>query len=248
MLDLLINHLTTLNWSAVGKIIAIDILLGGDNAVLIALACRDLPANLRKKGVFWGTAGAIILRILLVGFAMTLLSIPFLKLVCGIMLIWIGIKLVTQDGDEHGANIKTSDKLWAAIKTILIADLLMSVENIMAMAGAAQKADPEHQFALIIFGILVSIPIVVAGSQLVLKLLNKYPLIITLGGALLGWIGGGLIISDIVISKYLSIDSNTIITKINTLPVTYNIIAELIGALIVYLTSTIIIKKKLKTQ
>jgi YjbE family integral membrane protein len=239
IMDLIINYFTTLNWSAVGKIIAIDILLGGDNAVLIALACKDLPIELRKKGIFWGTAGAIIMRIALVGFAMSLLSIPFLKLVCGFMLIWIGAKLITQDNTDHGKDIKPSDKLWTAVKTILIADLLMSVENVIAMAGAAQKADPEHQFGLIIFGILVSIPIVVAGSQIVLKLLSKYPFIVTLGGALLGWIGGSLIISDPVVHKYLSIDPHADIFS----GLSYTLAAEIICAIAVYLISLILAKK-----
>jgi len=243
MFEPLIEFFTTLHWDAVLKIIAIDILLGGDNAVIIALACRDLPANLRRKGIFWGTAGAIILRIILVSFAMTLLTIPFLKLIGGILLFWIGIKLLVQQ-EEH-SNVKSSDKLLAAIKTILIADLVMSIDNVIGMAGAAQKADPNHQFGLIIFGILLSIPIVVWGSQVVLKALERFPIIISLGAALLGWIGGGLVISDIFVEKNLNFSVNeSFIHIINNINISYMLLAEIIGALFVLIMGKYIVGRK----
>jgi len=183
-------------WVAVGQIILIDILLGGDNAVVIALACRQLPPALRTKGIIWGTAGAIVLRVVLIAFALTLLQIPFLKLVGAILLIWIGVKLLAPaDDDEHG-NIKASDKLWAAVKTVIVADLVMSVDNVIAIAGAAQGAGQQHQMPLVIFGLLVSIPIIVWGSQIVLKLMDRFPMIITLGGMLLGWIAGTMAHTD----------------------------------------------------
>jgi YjbE family integral membrane protein len=183
-------------WVAVGQIILIDILLGGDNAVVIALACRQLPPALRTKGIIWGTAGAIVLRVVLIAFALTLLQIPFLKLVGAILLIWIGVKLLAPaDDDEHG-NIKASDKLWGAVKTVIVADLVMSVDNVIAIAGAAQGAGQQHQMPLVIFGLLVSIPIIVWGSQIVLKLMDRFPMIITLGGMLLGWIAGTMAHTD----------------------------------------------------
>ena len=181
-------------WLALGQIIIIDILLGGDNAVVIALACRKLPPAQRAKGIIWGTAGAIVLRVVLIAFAMTLLSLPFLKFVGALLLVWIGVKLLAPDEEGHG-DIQTSDKLLAAIKTIIVADLVMSVDNVIAIAGAAQNAG-EHQFLLVVLGLLISIPIIVWGSQLVIKLMDRFPMIITFGGMLLGWIAGGMLVTD----------------------------------------------------
>ena len=189
-------------WIAVGQIIMIDILLGGDNAVVIALACRKLPPEMRTKGILWGTAGAIILRVILIFFALTLLAIPYLKIVGALLLVWIGVKLLAPEEDGHG-DIAASDKLWAAIKTIIVADLVMSVDNVIAIAGAAQGAG-EHQMPLVIFGLLVSIPIIVWGSQLVIKLMDRFPLIITFGGMLLGWIAGTMLVTDPALAKHLA--------------------------------------------
>lgn len=181
-------------WIAIGQIIIIDILLGGDNAVVIALACRKLPPAQRTKGIIWGTAGAIILRVVLIAFAMTLLNLPFLKVVGAILLVWIGVKLLAPDEDGHG-SVAESDKLLAAIKTIIVADLVMSVDNVIAIAGAAQNAG-DHSLLLVVLGLLISIPIIVWGSQLVIKLMERFPAIITAGGMLLGWIAGGMLVSD----------------------------------------------------
>ncbi len=190
-------------WIAVGQIIMIDILLGGDNAVVIALACRKLPPAQRTQGILWGTAGAILLRVVLIFFALTLLAIPFLKLAGAALLVWIGVKLIAPgDDDDHG-NIEGSDKLWGAVKTVIIADLVMSVDNVIAIAGAAQSAGGDHQMPLVIFGLLVSIPIIVWGSQLVIKLMDRFPLIITLGGMLLGWIAGTMAVTDPAVLGHL---------------------------------------------
>ena len=183
-------------WVAVGQIILIDILLGGDNAVVIALACRKLPPNLRTKGILWGTAGAIGLRVVLIFFALTLLTIPYLKIVGALLLVWIGVKLLAPDDEEGHGNIQASDRLWTAIKTIIVADLVMSVDNVIAIAGAAESVGGDHKMPLVIFGLLVSIPIIVWGSQLVIKLMDRFPVIITLGGMLLGWIAGTMAVTD----------------------------------------------------
>ena len=167
-------------WIAVGQIILIDILLGGDNAVVIALACRKLPPKQRTQGILWGTAGAIVLRIILIFFALTLLAIPFLKIVGALLLVWIGVKLLVPEHEDGHANIEGSDKLWGAVKTVIIADFVMSVDNVIAIAGAAEASGTGHGMALVIFGVLVSIPIIVWGSQLVIKLMDRYPVIITL--------------------------------------------------------------------
>ena len=183
-------------WIAVGQIIMIDILLGGDNAVVIALACRKLPAKQRSQGILWGTAGAILLRVVLIFFALQLLAIPFLKLVGAVLLVWIGVKLLLpEDGEGHG-EIAASDKIWAAVKTVIVADLVMSVDNVIAIAGAAESAGGDHTMPLVIFGLLVSIPIIVWGSQLVIKLMDRFPVVIVAGGMLLGWIAGGMLVTD----------------------------------------------------
>jgi YjbE family integral membrane protein len=183
---------------AVLQIIAIDILLGGDNAVVIALACRKLPVAQRNKGIFWGVFGAIALRVVLIFFALQLLELPFLKLIGGLLLLWIGIKLMQPEDDEHG-NIEGATTLNGAIKTIVIADAVMSLDNVIAVAGAA-KGD----MVLVVFGILVSIPIIVWGSKFVLKLMDRFPIVITLGAGLLGWIGGGMIVADVWTQPYVA--------------------------------------------
>jgi YjbE family integral membrane protein len=190
-------------WVAVGQIILIDILLGGDNAVVIALACRGLPPALRTKGIIWGTVGAIVLRVILIFFALTLLAIPYLKIVGAVLLVWIGVKLLLPEHEDEHGNIAANDKLWAAIRTVVVADLVMSVDNVIAIAGAAEAAGGDHQMALVIFGLLVSIPIIVFGSQFVIKLMDRYPMVITLGGMLLGWIAGTMAVTDPALAPWL---------------------------------------------
>jgi len=196
-------------WVAVGQIIMIDILLGGDNAVVIALACRKLPPKQRAQGILWGTAGAILLRVVLIFFALQLLAIPYLKLVGAVLLVWIGVKLLLpEEGDGHG-EIAASDKLWAAVKTVIVADLVMSVDNVIAIAGAAESAGGDHTMPLVIFGLLVSIPIIVWGSQLVIKLMDRFPMVITVGGMLLGWIAGTMAVTDPAIIGSMPLEAST---------------------------------------
>ena len=194
--------MTATFWLAVGQIIMIDILLGGDNAVVIALACRNLPPKQRTQGIIYGTIGAIVLRVILIAFALALLTVPYLKLVGAVLLLWIGVKLLMPEGDDDH-NISSSDKLWSAVKTVIIADLVMSVDNVLAIAGAAQGAGESHQLPLVIFGLLVSIPIIVWGSTFVLKLMERFPFVITLGAMLLGWIAGQMAYTDPAIKAYL---------------------------------------------
>jgi len=191
-------------WVAVGQIILIDIVLGGDNAVVIALACRGLPPAQRTKGILWGTVGAIVLRVILIFFALTLLAIPYLKIIGAVLLVWIGVKLLAPDNHDDHSNIQSSDKLWAAVKTVIVADLVMSIDNVIAIAGAAESAGGDHKMPLVIFGLLVSIPIIVWGSQLVLKMMDRYPIIITVGGLLLGWIAGTMAVTDPAVLPWLA--------------------------------------------
>ncbi len=203
------SWIAQINWAAIGQIILIDVLLGGDNAVVIALACRNLPLHQRTKGIIWGTAGAIVLRVILIAFAVTMLKIPFLKVIGGLLLLWIGIKLlVGEDDGDH--NVAGAASLWGAVKTIIIADFVMSLDNVIAIAGAAESTPGDHQFAYIVFGLLVSIPIIVWGSTLVLKLIDRFPLIVTAGAALLGWIAGGMIVTDVAWTQYVGPASATL--------------------------------------
>lgn len=178
-------------WIAVLQIIAIDIMLGGDNAVVIALACRKLPEEQRNKGIFWGVVGAIGLRVVMIFFALQLLALPYLKIVGGLLLLWIGIKLMLPEGDDAHDNLDGGATLASAIKTIVVADAVMSLDNVIAVAGASHGS-----MVLVVFGILVSIPIVVWGSKLVLALMDRYPFVIVAGAALLGWIAGGMMVTD----------------------------------------------------
>ncbi|XOT96614.1 TerC family protein [Alcaligenes pakistanensis] len=217
----MMEFLQTMSWAAVFQIIMIDILLGGDNAVVIALACRNLPAQQRVKGILWGTVGAIGLRVVLIAFALTLLAVPYLKVVGALLLVWIGVKLLIPEEDGHG-NVEGGATLWKAVKTIIIADFVMSLDNVIAIAGAAQTADPDHQIGLVIFGLVVSVPIIIWGSTLVLKLIDRFPIVVTLGAALLGWIAGGMIVTDVKFVEYFGVASTS--TKL---------IAEVVGALLI---------------
>lgn len=217
MLDLL----AALHWGALFQIVLIDILLGGDNAVVIALACRNLPQQQRMRGIVWGTAGAIVLRVLLIAFALVLLDVPFLKIVGSLLLVWIGIKLLAPEEDEHG-NITGGTSIMSAIKTIIVADFAMSLDNVIAIAGAAQNAHVDHQLYYVIFGLCVSVPIIVWGSTLVLKLIDRFPAVVTFGGGLLGWIAGGMFITDVFVVERIGEPSGMV-----------KLAAEIAGAILV---------------
>jgi YjbE family integral membrane protein len=185
------------NWTALLQIIAIDLLLGGDNAVVIALACRNLPREQRRKAIFGGVVGAIALRVLLLFFAMQLLSLPYLKLAGAVLLLWIGIKLLIRQDDGHG-DVRGDIHLLNAIKTIIVADAVMSLDNVVAVAAAGGG-----NLYLVSFGVLISIPIIVMGSRLVLLAMERFPVVIQLGGALIGWIAGGMAVADQAVAGYL---------------------------------------------
>ncbi len=200
-MDALITWFSEIHWVAVFQIILIDILLGGDNAVVIALACRNLDPHMRFKGIVYGAGGAILLRVILIAFAVSIMNIPFLKFCGGLLLLWIGIKLIAPH-DEADHEIHASKRLWGAVKTIIMADLVMSIDNVIAIAGAAEQAPGHHQMALVIFGLLVSVPFILGGSQLILKVIDRFPIIVYAGGALLGWIAGTLMVDDPGISPH----------------------------------------------
>ena len=185
-------------WVAVVEIIFVNILLSGDNAVVIALACRNLAPRQRRQGIFWGVLGAIVLRIVLTFFAMSLLAYPWLKLIGGALLLWIGVKLITQDdGGEH--KVKASDRLLTAVWTIIVADLIMSLDNVVGVAAAA-KGDG----LLIVFGLVTSIPIVIVGSQIIMRLIARFPVLVLAGGGLLGYIAGEMVVEEPALQSWIA--------------------------------------------
>ena len=184
-------------WVAALEIVIINILLSGDNAVVIALACRNLPERQRRWGIIWGAAGAVLLRIVLTFFAVSLLKFPYLKLVGGILLVWIGIKLIADDEGE-GHDIKAADQLMTAVRTIIIADLVMSLDNVIGVAAAAKGST-----LLIVFGLVVSIPLVVVGAQLIMKVIERFPFMIVAGGGLLGYVAGEMMVEDVAVAPWV---------------------------------------------
>lgn len=183
-------ELTPAFWSGLAQIVLVNIILSGDNALVIALACRNLEKRHQKPAILVGSAGAIILRIIFVLIVDQLLKISFLKLAGGLLLLWIGVKLV-QGEEEHGDGVKGAGSVWGAIRTIIIADAVMSLDNAIAIAAAA-KGDT----VLIVLGLLISIPLIIFGATLIMALLNRFPIIVIAGGALLGWIAGEVLATD----------------------------------------------------
>ena len=183
-------------WIGLVKIVWINIILSGDNAVVIALAARSLPPHQQKKAVFWGSGAAVVLRILLTVVAAKLLELSFLQIVGGCLLLWIGFQLLSDDEEDEGES-KTYGSLMAAVRTILIADLVMSLDNVIAVAAAAQG-----NVVLLVLGLAISIPLVIIGSTLMIKLMERFPVIVVLGAALIGWVGGVTIASDAILHDY----------------------------------------------
>jgi YjbE family integral membrane protein len=179
-------------WAALGSIMLANIILSGDNAVVIAMAARKLPENQRQKAVFWGSAAAIVMRIGLTIVAIQLLQFPFLKIVGAFLLVYIGVQLLADGGeDEEGEHKVVKDGMMAAVRTILIADLVMSLDNVIAVAAAAKG-----NTTLLIVGLAVSIPLIIFGSTLLMKVMDRFPIIITLGAALLGFLAGEMFVTD----------------------------------------------------
>lgn len=186
-------------WVGLGQIILINIVLSGDNAVVIALAARSLPPRQQKLAVAWGAGAAVVLRIILTVVAVELLRYPYLKIVGALLLFWIAIKLL-QPEDGADDDIESSENLWAAIKTILIADLVMSLDNVIGVAAAAKGS-----LLLLILGLAISIPLVVFGATVLMKLMDRWPIIITIGAGLLGWVAGEMMVTDPSIKEWVDV-------------------------------------------
>src|SRR6185295_7674332 len=188
---------TTAFWVGLWQIILVNIVLSGDNAVVIALAARSLPAHQQKQAILWGAGAAVVLRIVLTIIALEMLKWPWLKLIGAVLLLWIAVKLlVPEDDDKDG--VESSSNLLAAIKTILIADLVMSLDNVIGVAAAAKGS-----ISLLIIGLALSIPLVVFGATVLMKLMQRFPIIIVIGAGLLGWVAGEMAATDPVVAAWV---------------------------------------------
>ncbi len=187
-------------WVALSQIMLVNIVLSGDNAVVIALACRNLPVKYRQPAILAGSGGAILLRIIFCVIVAWLLQIPYLKIVGALLLFWIGVKLITEEDEgEGGDGVAGKASLWGAIQTIIIADAVMSLDNAIAIAAAAEQAangDSLKAWTLIVIGLITTIPIIIFGSQLVMRIMQRYPIVILIGGALLGFVAGEMLVTD----------------------------------------------------
>ncbi|MBL8316814.1 MAG: TerC family protein [Burkholderiaceae bacterium] len=185
------DYTTGAFWAALGSIIWVNIILSGDNAVVIALAARALPPHQQKQAIFWGSAAAIVMRVVLTIIAVEMLKWPYLKIIGAILLVYIGVSLMLEDDEGEGDVGSDKGGMWVAIRTILIADLVMSLDNVLAVAAAA-KGD----IVLLTVGLALSIPLIIFGSTLLLKVMERFPIIITAGAALLGFLAGEMLLTD----------------------------------------------------
>jgi YjbE family integral membrane protein len=184
-------------WIGLLKIIWINIILSGDNAVVIAMAARSLPPHQQRKAVLWGSGAAVVMRIVLTVVAVKLLALPYLQIVGGLLLLWIGVQLLGEEDDDDAGEAKGYGSLGAAVRTILIADLVMSLDNVIAVAAAAQGST-----TLLVIGLAISIPLVIFGSTLMIKLMERFPIMVMLGAALIGWVGGETIVNDAMLRDF----------------------------------------------
>jgi YjbE family integral membrane protein len=198
-------------WVALGQIIWINILLSGDNAVVIALACRTLPARQRFWGILLGAGAAVLLRVFFTVIIAQIMAVPFLKLVGGLLLLWIAVKLIVPSDDHAEGSVKAGDTLLRAVWLVTVADIVMSLDNVIAIAAAAESAaariDIAHALTiktvLIVFGLASSVPLIIAGSALLMSLLERFPILVWAGAALLGWVAGEIIVKDAAVVSYL---------------------------------------------
>lgn len=192
-------------WLGLGGIIWVNIILSGDNAVVIALAARSLPQRQQKLAILWGAAAAVVLRIILTIVAVEMLKLSFLKLIGGALLFWIAVKLLVPEGDGDG-DVKSSEHLIGAIKTILIADLVMSLDNVIAVAAVAKGS-----ILLLVLGLVISIPLVVFGATMLMKVMERYPVIITVGAALIGYVAGEMLVTDPTVLEWFKLNAHWMI-------------------------------------
>jgi YjbE family integral membrane protein len=199
-------------WTALGSIILANVVLSGDNAVVIALAARSLPPHQQKQAIFWGSAAAIVMRIALTLIAVEMLTWPYLKAIGAVLLVYIGVTLLQEDDDGGEDGHDNTGSMLAAVRTILIADLVMSLDNVIAVAAAAKGNTP-----LLVLGLAISIPLIIFGSTLLLKVMERFPIIITLGAALLGFLAGEMLLTDPAVTQRFGEMSHTVINTAGAL-------------------------------
>ena len=219
-------------WAALGSIILANILLSGDNAVVIAMAARTLPAHQQKKAIFYGSAAAIVMRIVLTLIAVEMLKWPFLKIVGGLLLVYIGVTLLLEEDEGGDIGAKADGGLMTAIRTILVADLVMSLDNVLAVAAAAKG-----NTLLLVLGLGISIPLIIFGSTLLLKVMERFPVIITLGAALLGFLAGEMVLTDPAVTTRFGLQSHTVVN-----------IAGALGALLVVVVGKYLQRRQAAVQ
>ncbi|MFA5913455.1 MAG: TerC family protein [Burkholderiales bacterium] len=213
-------------WTALFKIAVINVVLSGDNAVVIALACRSLPHKQQKQAFIVGTGGIVVLITLLTAFAAMLMSLPYIQLIGSILLVWIGIKLLLPEDGE--GNIRDSSNFWEAVRTIIIADMVMSLDNVLGMAGAAKG-----HYGMLFVGLLITMPLILFGSALLMKLMERFPLFITIGAGLLGYVAGDMAVGDLAVKGYVELHAHIL-----------DIAAPLVGAMFVIVAGKMLARKK----
>ncbi len=184
----------------IAQVILIDLALGGDNSIVIGMAAKNLPKHLQKKAILYGTGGAILLRFIMAFIVSWLFHVPFLKTVGGLLLVCIGIKLIGAPEEEENVHVEAKETLWPAVRTIMLADALMSLDNVLAIVGVT-----DNHWGLLMLGMLISVPIIVFGSTVVAKVMNKFPILVYVGGAILGWAAGGMAASDHYLAQYITV-------------------------------------------
>jgi YjbE family integral membrane protein len=213
-------------WTALFKIAVINVVLSGDNAVVIALACRSLPHKQQKRAFAVGTGGIVVLMTLLTAFAAMLMSLPYIQLIGSILLVWIGVNLLLPEDGE--GDIKDSSNFWEAVRTIIIADIVMSLDNVLGMAGAARG-----HYGMLFVGLLITMPLILFGSAMLMKLMERFPVFITIGAGLLGYVAGDMAVGDLAVKQYVEVHAHIL-----------DVAAPLVGALFVVIAGKMLARKK----
>ena len=213
-------------WTALFKIAVINVVLSGDNAVVIALACRSLPPKQQRNAFLVGTGGIVVLMTGLTASAALLMTLPYIQIIGSVLLLWIGVKLLLPEDDE--GNVKDSGNFWEAVKTIIIADIVMSLDNVLGMAGAAKG-----HFGMLFVGLLITMPLILFGSAMLMKLMERFPALITIGSGLLGYVAGDMAVGDLAVKDYVETHAQAL-----------DVVAPIVGALFVVIAGKMISRKK----
>ena len=213
-------------WTALFKIAVINVVLSGDNAVVIALACRSLPPKQQRNAFLVGTGGIVVLMTGLTASAALLMTLPYIQIIGSVLLLWIGVKLLLPEDDE--GNVKDSDNFWEAVKTIIIADIVMSLDNVLGMAGAAKG-----HFGMLFVGLVITMPLILFGSAMLMKLMERFPALITIGSGLLGYVAGDMAVGDLAVKDYVETHAQAL-----------DVVAPIVGAAFVIVAGKLLARRK----